>query len=231
MLPNIVGERRLTRTSRLLWITIALACLLTPPPLLGAQNASEPAIQVDSETISQEAFKKQIQHHLNKMKSQKNSNHGASGPSDEELTRIAKEQIKNRIVRFFVLKVHAQKADIRISEKEIDEQWKRLVKRYGSERKLNEALSKADETSESLRREIRVNLRIRKFIQRETRDPSVSNREARSFYEKNSQQFKDRSFPEVKPRIVQFLKKRKRQRAVQRLVRKLKKKTDIKVNV
>lgn len=235
MYPNSPSWDQSLSWVSLLLLTAVLPVFVTATPVpVAAESGEKPALRVDDETVSQQEFDKQVQQmvdQMNRRRKPKQGSDSSSGIDEKKLKLLVKQRLKKQLVNRLVLKVHAENEGVEVPEEKLNQRWKKMVERFGSEEKFNKVISEAGETPESVRNQIRESIRVETFIQQKTAEPAVSDEEARSFYEKNSKRLKGKSFESVKSRIKRVLKQRKRKQAVQKLVQRLKKKSDIEVNV
>jgi len=204
------------------------------------QERTTSAIQVGEASISKQEFKQrvdqQVQRRKMRQKAMKQKSKGKKGngktPQMPEINRERiKEQVKEQTIKQLVLEHHASKADVSVTDAEIEEEWQKMVDRFGSEEKLTRRLEKSDMDKSDLMSDLKSHLRIQKFIDQRGENSEVTDQEVRDFYEKNKKRMGDKSFEQSKERIRNMLEQRQRRETRDELIEKLRKKTDVKTNL
>lgn len=147
---------------------------------------------------------------------------------DEEKIR---QEVKEQTIKQLILEHHANKADISVSDSEVEKEWQNLVEKMGSEKKLKSRLEKTGKTEKDLRSDLKDYLKMKKFIDQNTEGSEVTDQEVRDFYDKNKKKMGNKSFDDMKERIRTMLEQRKLQEARSGLVEELRKKTEVEVNL
>jgi len=143
---------------------------------------------------------------------------------------VRRQVQKQEIVRL-LLEIHAERANVTVSDSEVEQQWQGLVERVGSEEALRQKLGEIGREPGELRRQLRTNLRIQRFVESRVPEPTVSDSEVRRFYRQNEDQLGERTLEEIRPQIQQQIRRRKQRRATRRLIRTLREQSDVSVNV
>ncbi|MFB6356042.1 MAG: SurA N-terminal domain-containing protein [bacterium] len=191
---------------------------------------SEVAIKVDGESISKAKFNKQVKRRMNRMK-KRMQRPGKSTPSLKKIRPKIKQRLRKKMINRLILKSHAQQSDVTVNKKEVDKEWNKFVRRVGSEKMLKKKLRQAGKSPEKMRSMLRDKIKVKKFIESKTGEVTVTDEELRNYYKRNKRRFKNTKFERIKPRLKKRLRSRKKRRKVQKLVSRLKKESDISVNV
>lgn len=199
---------------------------------------SEPAIKVGTATISKSEFNERVDRRVQrrkmrqKMMQQKMKKKGGKTPQTPEIDREQiKNQVKEQTIQQLVLEHHANKADIEVTESEINKEWQNLVDRFGSEKKLKSRLKKQGKNKDDLMSDLKDYLKMKKFIEKNTEGSKVTDKEVRDFYDKNKKRLGNKSFEDMKEQIRSMLEQRKLREARTGLVEDLRKKSDVEVNL
>ncbi len=203
-----------------------------------AKSNSVPAIKVGTASISKSEFQNRVQRRVQrrkmrqKMMQQKSKGKKGKAPKMPEIDedRI-REQVKEQTIKQLVLEHHAKKSDVEVSKKEVNNEWQKMVDRFGSEEKLTKRLEKSGKNKSDLMKDLKSYLKIKKFVEQNTSESEVTDQDVRDFYEKNKKRMGNKSFEKMKERIRQMLEQRKLREARSGLVEDLRKDTDIDVNL
>jgi peptidyl-prolyl cis-trans isomerase C len=117
------------------------------------------------------------------------ANAGQKIPAErrDEIMRGAIDQL----VVYTLLSQESQKRGIKIEEAEIEAKMAQLKQKFPTQEAFDKALKERGMTVESLRRDARVDLSVTKLIETETAAlPGPSDLEAKDFYDKNPERFK-----------------------------------------
>lgn len=134
-------------------------------------------------------------------------------------------------VQKLVLEVKAQEADVEVTEADVDEVVKQQKERAGSEKRMEKLLEKQSMTRDDFRDQVRKRLRLQKFLDSKTGDVSVSEEEARSFYEQSKKRLGVDSFEKAKDKVTAMLEQRKKKKEQQRVVQELRSESDVTIHV
>lgn len=216
---------------------LALFALLLVPGLQaqqdgktdGSSGEKAPAIQVGSETLSQNEFKKRVDSTMKRMSRRMKGKKGAKKRM-QQMRGAIKKRVQKQTVQQMVLKHHAKKSDVSVPDEEVESKIQNFVKRFGSRKKLEKRLKQSGHGLEQFRSRIRDRMLVDRFVEKNA-DTTVSDKEVRSFYDRNKKKFKGAKFKKMKSRIRQQLKRRKSRKAKANLTKKLKKKTKVEINI
>lgn len=192
-----------------------------------SKKNDKPAIKVGEKTMSHKKFNKQVEQRMKQMKKMP----GQKKKNPDELRKKVKKEVKDQSISRLVLELHAEKSGLSVSDSEFQERWDQYVKRMGSEKKLKKRLKKVGVKVKDFRENLKNELLIQKYIDQELPEITVSDEEAKSFYEKNKKRFKNAGFKKMKGRIKSRLKRQKERKKVKDLTKKLRKETKVEVNL
>lgn len=199
-----------------------------------SEKSAEPAMKVGDITISKEQFKKGVEQRMQRLK--KRMPKGSS--KAKRIRRIAKMRHKRELEAKLLVEYHSDKASVSVSDSELKNEWNERKKNWPSQKKKR----KSDQSFEQLWKErgrtqdpkknLKVYLRVQKYLDKNLETKKVTEKQVRDLYKKHKKKhFKGKTFDDVKGRLRQHLENQERRKAVQKLIKKLKKKTDMQINV
>jgi len=110
--------------------------------------------------------------------------------NDEQLSELKKDVLQN-LINLELLYQESQKSGIKIEETAVNEQLDAVKKQFPNDDEFNNALLKMDLTETGLKSQIKKGLAIDQFIDKRFADKiTVSEKEAKSFYDSNPDAFK-----------------------------------------
>jgi hypothetical protein len=153
-----------------------------------------------------------------------------------------KEQVAQSMVSTELLVQEAEKRDITVSDKEVDQTLEQLAQQNGMESvdAFVQALEQQGMDREEVDDQIRTQVRIERLIEAEAGDINPSNEEVRAMYDQLKAQQEQSGeqggqkmppFAEVRPQLEDQLKSQKQSEVAQRLVGDLRKDADVVVNL
>ena len=171
------------------WLTTTVAatiCLALSLPVIAAEKASdaEKLAVVNGSVITRKAFQEELEPFIQRM--------AMSGqkPEGEQLAEVKKNILENLINRELLFQVAKEKG-IEADPKAIEEQFSDLKNRFPDEAQFQAMLDQLGITADSLRQQIAQRLMIQQVIEQEVgKDVEVTGAEAKAFYEKNPDMFK-----------------------------------------
>ncbi|MFB6347358.1 MAG: SurA N-terminal domain-containing protein [bacterium] len=194
------------------------------------KSSTDVAIKVDQETISQQEFNRAVQRQVKKMK-QRMKRSKSKSPSKKMLRKQARKRVKKGMVGQLVLKSHAKKSGVTVSDSAVQQRWNRLLKRFGGEKSVMKKLKRKGMSKSEFLQRIRDQKRVKKFVRMKTPEVSVTDKELRTYYENNKKRFGKMPFKKAKRFLKRRLKQREKQQQRQQLVQELRKKSSVTINV
>lgn len=191
---------------------------------------SDVAIKVNGEVVNQSQLDQRIERSFQRMKTQYGER-----MKNEKMKKMMRKRVRQQVidqtVEELVLRTNAKKSDISVQKSEIDDQIQSQKKRFHSEEQFKKALRNQGMSLEEFRQRVREDLLVQKFLDQKLGDVSVSESEAREYYAKNKQRFKNRSFEKARPSIERILQQRKQQEKRQQLVERLRDESEVDIRV
>ena len=96
----------------------------------------------------------------------------------------------DNLVRFEIYKQDAESKGIKISDKDVDGEYKKMVDMYGGEEKLQAALKENNLTMERMREYMKTNLLMRQYQQKMLKDLEPTEEELKKYYDSHKDEFK-----------------------------------------
>ncbi|MBM7552557.1 SurA N-terminal domain-containing protein [Thalassobacillus pellis] len=153
------------------------------------------------------------------------------------------KSVVDLLVNSELLVQYAEKSGIKVDEKKVDEEYKKITDKIKSEDEMKKFLEANNMSSkEELRPRIKESLVVQKYIEENTETPEVTEKEMKKQYDtmvaqmekqgKNSEQKPEiPAYEEAKPRIKQQLQNSKQQEQVKQLLEKLRKDSEVEVKI
>lgn len=199
---------------------------------VGSVKASEnePALTVNGKTLSKAELNERIDAQVEKLKNALSGKKNQIGNRIERMRDRIREQTITKSIRELVLKTKADEAGVTVSDERVDEAVEKQRSKVGDD-EFEAMLNEQGMTISEFRDTIRQNLAIRSFLDSKTESVSVSDEEARQFYDKRKATIQAKSFEEIKEQVKAMLKQRKKQQAQLQVVKKLRKESDVTIHV
>lgn len=116
---------------------------------------------------------------------------GQQQPEAKDQLKQVQAQALDALIRNVLLYQASQKAGVKIEDKAIDEQISALKQRFPSEEEFNQALAQVPATVETLRQQIREQMAIRQYLDKEFADQAkASEDEVKTYYDQHPDYFK-----------------------------------------
>ena len=154
------------------------------PTSAGEKKIPDGAVaSVNGVVITQDVFDKEMAH--------VRSQFARSGrPLSESQSADIKKRILETLINRELLYQESQHKDIKIEDKEVNEQFDIVKKRFPSEKAYKETLLKANITEAELKSDIREGLAIQQFVDKYlAQDVKVSETDVKDFYKNNPNMF------------------------------------------
>jgi hypothetical protein len=215
-----------------LLLTVCFGLTLITNPGVLAQS-SEPGIEVGNQTVAKSKIQKRIDQQMKRMEMRAGSKLKKNPKMKERLKKRIKQGVIDQYVKRLVLLDHAKKAGITVSDEKVEKRFSEVKQQLAKSKKTSfkKMLKKSDRSEDELKTKLKERMIVQEFIKQNLPEITVSDSEARDFYDKNSKRLGKQSFSKLKPRIVDMLENEKRKKELDKLVSKLKKETTININV
>lgn len=197
-------------------------------PVEAAQD--DPALTVNGETLSKGELNERVKAQVKRLKNALSNKKGQSADKVDTMRDRIRKQTITKSVRELVLKTKAEEAGTSVSDERVDEELEKQRSKVGSEEFKN-ILKQQGMSEDEFRDTLRQQLTIRSFLDSKTDDVSVSDEEAKQFYDRRKSKMKAESFEEAKGQIKAMLKQRKKQKAQLEATKTLREESDVTVHV
>ena len=171
---------------RLYQITAILILVLFFLPAMATDKkpSDEKVAVVNGVVIARVQFDKELKVHLERVSRQ-------GGQTSEDQIAALKKDVLDGLIEREVLYQESQKAGIKISDQEVDDQMVGIKKRFPNEEEFKKALASMGLTEEEVRMQIQRGLSIRGLIDQKVADKIVvTDDETKAYYDGNPQLFK-----------------------------------------
>ncbi|MYL32875.1 hypothetical protein GLW05_04610 [Pontibacillus yanchengensis] len=199
------------------------------------KESGDVAAVVNGEEIPMKKFNDQLMSQANQM-----------SQSGQELKESQVKQLKSSIMQQLIntelILQKAEENDITASEDKVKKQFNQIKEQNGDN--FQKLLEQNDLTEEELKNNIKKNLKIQQFIDKNTEEVEVTEKELKAEYDKMKQQYEAMNkqsdkemevpkFEDAKKKLKDSVKKKKENEQVTKLLKELKKNSEIekKVNV
>lgn len=185
------------------------------------------AIKVGNDTVSRDEFLGRVKKRLATVKKSKQL------PDTADMQNIrdgVKETLRRQIVNRMVVRYHALNSGMPVPDTMVEKVLDESIKEAGSREKFMKQLSERGSSMGEQRDRIRRKILMRRYLEKNVKKPTVTDTEIRRVYEANKGRISS-SFEEFAPRLRKMIRKKKYDRATAQYLRKLKRKTEIKVNI
>ena len=145
------------------------------PPL----EATGPVAIVDGEEIPAEEFNKAVERRAGAM----------GGRMPPRLAQMMKTRTVERLINERIIDKKLASANVEVAQEEVEAEFKKFKERFPNEQAFQSFLTRSGMTAETMKENIGKDLQLRKLLS-ETHDIEVSEEDAKAFYEKNVQRFK-----------------------------------------
>lgn len=191
---------------------------------------SDVAIKVNGEVVEKSELNERIDQTFERMK-KRYGDRMKDEKMQKTMRKRVRQQVVDQTVEQLILKTNAEQSGVSVGQKEVTKQLEAQKKRFNSEEQFNKALEKQGMSPEDFRDRVREDLLVQKFLDKKMGTVSVSDEQARQFYQENQKRYGENSFEEVKSNIKQLLRQRKQQKQRQQLVDQLREESEVDVRV
>ena len=148
------------------------------------------------------------------------------------------KSVLDQLINTKLLLQTAQKEDIKIEQSELNSEVDKVKSQYGDNKEFQAALKEDQLTEDTLKEEIRDQLILTKFIDKEIGEVTVSEDEIKSIYEQykkqidsQGQELPDQDFDSVKPQMEQQAIAQKKNEKISELIENLRKASEKNIKV
>ncbi|MGE5405420.1 MAG: peptidylprolyl isomerase [Candidatus Saccharibacteria bacterium] len=147
--------------------------------------AKKPPLVVNGQAVSQAEFEAETKAAVKYYQSQL----GTDPTQDPEMKQQLMKDVMNNLVIKMVIKQEATRRGYKVTDKEVIDAEKQFITDLGGQEMLNKLLKQQGETRQSLRTQLREQLLMEKLQDEVTKNITVSEKEARNYYDKNKEKF------------------------------------------
>ncbi|WP_028782950.1 SurA N-terminal domain-containing protein [Thalassobacillus devorans] len=200
-----------------------------------SSDIPDPVAVVNGEEISKDRFTQQYK----AMKKQ----YEQMGMNVDQNKEQLQKSIVNSLVDSELLVQYAKKSGIKVDDKKVEKKYNEIEKQIKSEEQMQEFLKMNNMSSkEELKPRIRESLQVEKYVEENTEQAEVTEKELKAEYDKMVKQMEQQAeqtgkeqeipkYEDVKPQVEQQLKKSKEQEQISKLVEKLRADSKVKINI
>ena len=108
----------------------------------------------------------------------------------QTMGEIMRQNTLDNLVRFEIYKQDAEEKGIKITDKDVDAEYKKMVDMYGGEEKLQDALKENNLTADQMREYMKTNLLMQQYQQKMLKELEPTEEELKKHYEGHKDEFK-----------------------------------------
>ena len=108
----------------------------------------------------------------------------------QTMGEIMRQNTLDNLVRFEIYKQDAEEKGIKITDKDVDGEYKKMVDMYGGEEKLQEALKENDLTVDQMKKYMKTNLLMKQYQEKMLKELEPTEEELKAYYDKHKDEFK-----------------------------------------
>ncbi len=155
------------------------------------QSSGDFVVKVNGEPLTEKELQSMVDGKLNALEKQLSPEQKKQLTQQrEQITKQLKEKFTQGFITKTILNQEAKKQGITVSDKDIDAELDKYRQQLPENMKLETVLQMQGMSLESMRDEIRYNLRVQKLIDKKVQvDEQPSQKEIASYYETNKQKF------------------------------------------
>lgn len=169
---------------------IVVLALLAALLVIGLTTAGCTLFQKKAATVNGDAIPmSEVESQLNKIASQHKTKEQKEIFKKQE--KEFRKSILDQLINDKLYEQEAEKMGIKVTDKAVDDEVARTKKRFQSEDAFNKALKDAQFTMDELKDFIRINLIRKKVNEKVVGKITLSDADAKDYYDKNKEQFKE----------------------------------------
>lgn len=108
----------------------------------------------------------------------------------QTMGEIMRQNTLDNLVRFEIYKQDAEEKGIKITDKDVDAEYKKMVDMYGGEEKLQDALKENNLTADQMREYMKTNLLMQQYQEKMLKELEPTEEELKKYYEGHKDEFK-----------------------------------------
>ena len=177
---------KLVKCNQFIQLTVALALLIFILPAMAEEKKSsgDKIAAVNGVVITRGQYDREVSIQRERVTRQ------GRIVTDDQLPAL-RNQVLEGLIEREVLYQESQKAGIKISDQDVNDQLANIKKRYPDENEFNNALTKMGFTEDEVKNQIEHGLAIRELINKKiTEKVVITDKESKAFYDENPKLFK-----------------------------------------
>lgn len=170
---------------------IGIVCLAASVLLTGC-GKKDVAATVNGEPISIEDYERKYKMQAQQAMAQYGEDFLVQKSPDGKQTmgELMRQNTLDNLVRFEIYKQDAESKGIKISDKDVDAEFDKMVKMYGGEEKLQEALKENNLTEEKMKEYTKTNLLMQQYQEKMMKEMEPTEEELKKYYDDHKDEFK-----------------------------------------
>ena len=108
----------------------------------------------------------------------------------QTMGEIMRQNTLDNMVRFEIYKQDAEEKGIKVTDNDVDAEYKKMVDMYGGEEKLQEALKENDLTVDQMKKYMKTNLLMRQYQEKMLKELEPTEEELKKYYDGHKDEFK-----------------------------------------
>lgn len=170
---------------------IGVVCLAATVLLTGC-GKKDVAATVNGKPISIEDYEREYKMQAQQAMAQYGDDFLMQKSPDGKQTmgEIMRQNTLDNLVRFEIYKQDAEEKGIKITDKDVDGEYKKMVDMYGGEEKLQDALKENDLTVDQMKKYMKTNLLMRQYQEKMLKELEPTEEELKAYYDKHKDEFK-----------------------------------------
>ena len=170
---------------------IGVVCLAASVLLTGC-GKKDVAATVNGKDISIEDYEREYKMQAQQAMAQYGEDFLTQKTQDGKQTmgEMMRQNTLDNLVRFEIYKQDAESKGIKISDKDVDAEFDKMVKMYGGEEKLQAALKENNLTEEKMKEYTKTNLLMQQYQEKMMKEMEPTEKELKKYYDDHKDEFK-----------------------------------------
>ena len=170
---------------------IGVVCLAASVLLTGC-GKKDVAATVNGKDISIEDYEREYKMQAQQAMAQYGEDFLTQKTQDGKQTmgEMMRQNTLDNLVRFEIYKQDAESKGIKISDKDVDAEFDKMVKMYGGEEKLQAALKENNLTEEKMKEYTKTNLLMQQYQEKMMKEMEPTEKELKKYYDEHKDEFK-----------------------------------------
>lgn len=170
---------------------IGVVCLAATVLLTGC-GKKDVAATVNGKSITIEDYEREYKMQAKQAMAQYGEDFLMQKSPDGKQTmgEIMRQNTLDNMVRFEIYKQDAEEKGIKVTDNDVDAEYKKMVDMYGGEEKLQEALKENDLTVDQMKKYMKTNLLMRQYQEKMLKELEPTEEELKKYYDGHKDEFK-----------------------------------------